>query len=129
MEILIIDSDGTPLIDPPTDFIDAIIQGKGGIIKIDPDCPPPKVLWTLKALLQSIGIGFQWGTIKNLTDAGMHGEQAEAYVTSMINTLVQTEIPALPSEADIEDIRKGFLRSQAAIDEIEPDVEAPSDDG
>ncbi len=97
--------------EPPAEFIHAITMGKGGFIRIEENCPPPKILWTLKALLQAVGIGFQWSTIKRLVEQGMHAERAEAHVTSMINGLIGAEVPPLPSQQEINDIR-------AAMDEI-----------
>lgn len=92
----------------PLEFIDSVIKGKGGTIQIDQDAPPQKVLWCIKAFLRAIGIGFQWATVNKLTNQGMHGEHAEHYVTKMINELCYVEIPPLPTQSEIDEIKAKF---------------------
>ena len=125
-EVLVISSSDEALKDAPLEFIEAIISGEGGYIKIEPNCPPPKVLWTLKSLVMSLGIGFQWNTIKKFVESGMHGEQAEFHVTTLLNNLITVEIPPLPNREEMEEIRKKMV-SQEPPEESIPDEETPDD--
>jgi len=104
MNVYTIDATDDPG-DIPLEFIDRILKNHGGTINIEPNAPPQKVLWTLKSLLRSIGIGFQWATINQLTNNGMHGEHAEHHVTKMINELCGVEVPPLPTQDEIAEIK------------------------
>lgn len=90
---------------PPLDLIDSVLTGNGGQITIEPNSPPQKVLWSLKSVLQALGIGFQWATINKMTKNGMHGEHAEHHVTKMINDLCTVKVPPLPSQEEIDEIK------------------------
>jgi hypothetical protein len=106
MKVVVIDASEEPMQDPPLEFINGVITGKGGFIKIEPGAPPPKVLWTLKSLLLSMSLGFQWATIQKLMGQGMHGEHAEHHVTKMLNELVSFELACMPSQDEIDGIEK-----------------------
>jgi hypothetical protein len=108
MKEYVIDTGKVPCTEAPIELINAICVGEGGIIRIEPGAYAPKVLWSLKSLLASIGIGYQWATIDKLINKGMHPEHAEHYVTTMINNLIGAEVPPMPSDAELADIIKRY---------------------
>ena len=108
MEEYVIDAGKVPCTEAPTGLINSICVGEGRIIRIEPGAYAPKVLWSLKSLLSSIGIGYQWATIDRLVKRGMHPEHAEHYVTTMINNLIGAEVPPRPSDAELNGIIKRY---------------------
>jgi hypothetical protein len=92
----------------PIKLINSICVGKGGIIRIEPGAYPPKILWTLKSLLTSISVGYQWATIEKLVAQGAHAEHAEHHVNTMLNKLVVTEVPPMPSPAEIAEVVRRY---------------------
>jgi hypothetical protein len=101
-----------PDTEPPIAFITSVWEGKGGTIHIEPGALPSKILWELKQVLRSLAVGFQWSSVNRLKDRGMHGEHAEAYITTIFNKLIDTEVPPIPSEAEMD-----ALRAQGEADE------------
>ncbi len=116
MEEYFIDSTRMPDTEAPMAFINAICTGEGGVIRIASKAYAPKVLWALKSILSSIGVGYQLATINKLTSQGMHQEHAEHYVTAMINTLIGAEVPPLPSDAQIKGIIEKYKKKQDGKD-------------
>jgi len=128
MHVFVIGNSDELIKEAPIDFISDIVIGKGGFIKIEPGCSPPKILWTMKSLLLAMGIGFQYATVQRLVGQGMHAEPAEHHVTQMLNNLITFELPPLPSEKELDIAREELdalkeLKKEA--EETEEEEEKP----
>ena len=114
MEEYLINSSVEPGKSFPTGLCESVWMGKGGVIRIDPKASPSKILWELRQIIRGLAIGFQWHNVKKLKARGMHGEHAEAHVTAMLNKLIGTEVPPIPSKDEL-----AIMRAEAKLEDGE----------
>ena len=108
MEEYTIDTGKDPDEHCPLAFIESLCSGRGGIIRIEPGSHPPRILWTLKTIVMMLCVGYQWATIGKLLSQGMHKEHAEHHTNSMLNDLIKIEVLPLPTQRELEIIKKQY---------------------